>query len=76
MTKIVYYFFYLISLLPWRVIYVLADIEYFFVYHLVGYRKKIVRHNMATAFPEKTPEELSAIERKFYRRFQKRLRRS
>ena len=69
MTKIVYYFFYLISLLPWRVIYVLADIEYFFVYHLVGYRKKIVRHNMATAFPEKTPEELSAIERKFYHWF-------
>ena len=69
MTKIVYYFFYLISLLPWRVIYVLADIEYFFVYHLVGYRKKIVRHNMATAFPEKTPEELGVIERKFYHWF-------
>ena len=69
MTKIVYCFFYLISLLPWRVIYALADFEYLFVYHVVGYRKKIVRHNLSTAFPEKSPEELRAIERKFYHWF-------
>ena len=69
MAKIVYHLFHLISLLPWRVLYALADFEYFWVYRVVGYRRKIVRANLSSAFPEKSRDELRAIERKFYHWF-------
>jgi KDO2-lipid IV(A) lauroyltransferase len=37
------------------------------LYHFVGYRKKVVRGNLALVFPEKSKEERLKIERKFYR---------
>jgi len=37
------------------------------MYHVAGYRKKVVRENLKNSFPEKTPEELKILERKFYR---------
>ncbi len=37
------------------------------MYHVAGYRKKVVRQNLKNSFPEKTPEELKILERKFYR---------
>ena len=56
----------LISRLPFKVLYILSDIAYLFVYHLVGYRKEIVRKNLSASFPEKSEKELREIERKFY----------
>jgi len=69
MEKLVYYIFYTLSLLPFGMLYVLADIEYFFVYRVVGYRRKIVRHNLVTSFPEKGTAEIKKIEREFYHWF-------
>lgn len=69
MEKLVYYIFYTLSLLPFGVLYVLSDIEYFFVYRVVGYRRKIVRSNLVSAFPEKSEAEVRAIERGFYHWF-------
>lgn len=56
----------LLSLLPLSVLYVIAWIFYFFVYHIFGYRKKVVRANLRKVFPEKNEQELLAIEKKFY----------
>lgn len=53
MTKIVYWLFYALSLLPFRVLYVLSDMEFVLVYYVVRYRRKIVRRNLSTAFPQK-----------------------
>lgn len=64
---IVYSLFYLISLLPYRALYVLSDLFYFIIYYLARYRRKTVRHNITTSFPEKTAEEHVLIERRFYR---------
>ncbi len=50
----------------WLLYHVFLDIMYFFVYKVVGYRLKVVRGNLRTAFPEKTEEERRRIERKFY----------
>lgn len=36
------------------------------VYRLVGYRKKTVRYNLTTAFPDKELNEIKGIEKKFY----------
>ncbi len=69
-TKIIYPivhgFFYLLSLLPFRVLYALSDALYLLVYHVVRYRRKVVRSNLASSFPQKGESELREIERKFY----------
>ena len=70
MKKGLYYILYtllwLFSLLPLWVHYVIADIICVLVYHVVGYRKALVRKNLADSFPDKTAEELRAIEKAFY----------
>ena len=60
---------YLLSLLPLRVLYLVSDLLYFPLYHVVRYRRKIVRANLAGSFPEKDPEEIARIEKRFYRFF-------
>lgn len=49
--------------------YFIADIIYFFLYHVGHYRRDVVRKNLASSFPEKSPEELRKIEKQFYRNF-------
>jgi KDO2-lipid IV(A) lauroyltransferase len=71
MDAVAFYIFYgflwTITLLPLRVLYVISDLLYIIVYHIAGYRKKVVRNNLKNAFPEKTDAERASIERKFYR---------
>lgn len=73
MKKIVYYISYtlwfLFSLLPLRVWYVISDLLYYPVYYLVGYRRKVVRKNLTESFPEKSEKEIVRIEKDFYRYF-------
>ena len=64
-----YAFWYMLSLLHLRVLYVLSDIAFFFVYYLVGYRRKVVRRNLERCFPEKDKAERRQTERRFYRYF-------
>ncbi len=58
---------YLISLLPYRVIYLLSDLLYYLIYYVIRYRREVVRTNLSNAFPEKSGTERTAIEQKFYR---------
>jgi len=69
MYKLVYGIFYLLSLLPWRVIYLFSDFAYFLLYYVFGYRKQVVMGNLQTAFPEKTEAERKGIAKQFYRQF-------
>ncbi|MBS1596711.1 MAG: lysophospholipid acyltransferase family protein [Bacteroidetes bacterium] len=68
-----YYFtyscFYLVSLLPMRALYFIADGIYFIVYYLFGYRREVVMNNLLIAFPEKTEQERIRIAKQFYRNF-------
>ena len=57
----------LLSLMPLSLLYILADIFYILIYHVFGYRKKVVRENLQNSFPEKSPDQLIAIEKKFFR---------
>lgn len=59
-------FAYLIAITPFSLLYLRSDFYYFLVYHLVGYRKKVVRDNLAKSFPEKSKEEIKQIEKQFY----------
>lgn len=69
MYYIVYPLLYLLSLLPWRVIYFISDGLYGLVYYIIGYRKEVVMNNLAIAFPEKPEEERKKIAKEFYHQF-------
>lgn len=56
----------LISILPFRIFYFLSDCLYILVYHIVGYRKKTVRANLALALPHLSDKERLEIEKKSY----------
>ena len=60
---------YIISLMPFWVLYGIADFIFVLVYYVVRYRRKIVAKNMRESFPELSDKELSKIARKFYRNF-------
>ena len=62
-------FLYLVSILPFRALYILSDGLYIIFYYLIGYRKKVVIQNLKNSFPEKTEAEITAITKKFYRYF-------
>jgi len=62
-------FIYLLSLLPFRVLYLVSDIFFVFLYHVIGYRRKVVFTNLKNSFPEKSDAELNAICKDFYRYF-------
>jgi len=70
MEKVTYYLLYgiaySISLLPFRVLYLLSDFFFIIVYHIVGYRRKLVQKNLESSFPEKTEQERKKIEKQFY----------
>lgn len=69
MTQIVYVLFYTLSLLPFRILYGMADIGYVLLYYIIRYRRGVVRKNLVTAFPEKSIDYIKTIERKFYHWF-------
>lgn len=52
--------------LPFWVIFRLADIFYVLIYYVVRYRRKVVHENLTKSFPEKSPEEIHRITKKFY----------
>jgi Kdo2-lipid IVA lauroyltransferase/acyltransferase len=64
-----YVFIWLIALLPLRVLYLFSDLLFFLVFHVTGYRKKVVRENLLHAFPEKSASEIQQLTKKFFRHF-------
>lgn len=60
---------YLLSLLPMRVLYVISGGLYLLLYRIVGYRRKVVKKNLTGSFPEKSEEKLRKIEQGFYHFF-------
>ncbi len=66
---ILFLLWYLLSLLPFRALYLLSDLLYFPLCYCVRYRQKIIRKNLAESFPEKSPKERLKIERDFYHFF-------
>lgn len=60
---------YMMSLLPMRVLYVLSDLLYLLVAYVVKYRHHVIWKNLHESFPEKDETELKKIERNFYHWF-------
>jgi KDO2-lipid IV(A) lauroyltransferase len=68
-TGLVIMLFYLLSLIPLPVLFILSDLSYLILFYFVGYRKKIVLNNLSNAFPQKQLKELKQIQKSFYRHF-------
>ena len=70
MQAVIYYislpFIYLISILPFWLLYLFSDFLYLVIYHIFGYRKKVVLTNLSNSFPEKSESEINEICKKFY----------
>lgn len=73
MKKLTYYLIYgvayALSLLPFRVLYVISDAFFLLVYHVVRYRRKVVRKNLTSSFPEMSDADIRQTERQFYHWF-------
>ena len=59
--------FTLVGSLPLRVLYCVSDVVAFLAGDVVGYRRRVIRQNLSSCFPEKDVKELRRIERRFYR---------
>ena len=66
LTKVAIFFLYLLSLLPFWVLYLLSDAVFIILFYVAKYRRKVVQENLRNAFPEKTETERAAIEKKFF----------
>jgi KDO2-lipid IV(A) lauroyltransferase len=66
MYYVVFAFFYLLSLLPMRLLYIISDGIFGVVYYMIGYREKVVMKNLELVFPEKSNAERVKIAKAFY----------
>ncbi|WP_126244575.1 lysophospholipid acyltransferase family protein [Chitinophaga rhizosphaerae] len=60
-------FCYSVSILPLWLLYLISDLLYVFVYHILGYRRKTVLGNLRQAFPDKPEADIRRMARKYYR---------
>jgi len=67
LSRIGVFFLYLISLLPFWMLYILSDVLYVILYYLIKYRRGVVAENLANSFPEKSVAERKVIEKKYFR---------
>lgn len=62
-------FGWLISILPFRILYIFSDFISFVMQYVLKYRKDVIMGNLSKAFPEKSEDELNRIRFAFYRNF-------
>ncbi len=63
----IYPILYVISLLPFTVLYGLSSFIYFLLFYVFKYRRLVVWQNLKRAFPTKTDQDLRVIEKQFYK---------
>jgi Kdo2-lipid IVA lauroyltransferase/acyltransferase len=69
MYYIIYPLLYLLSLLPFFILYGISDFFAFLLRRVIKYRKDVILSNLQIAFPEKTQQERDQIAKKFYQYF-------
>ncbi len=60
---------YPLSWLPLRCLYMISDGLFVVIFHLIGYRRKLVRKNISESFPDMGEAQLRDAERGFYHWF-------
>jgi len=63
---LIYPFLWLISLLPFRLLYAFSDGIFVLIYHVFRYRRSVVKENLTLVFPNKSNQEIKRITKAFY----------
>ena len=58
---------YMLSLLPMWLHYLMADVLYLIIAHVVRYRHRVIWKNLRTSYPEKSEHELKTLQHQCYR---------
>jgi len=66
---LLYPILWVISILPFRLLYVVSDSVYGLLYYIIGYRKKVVQANLDLVFPEMPEKEKTRVKKAFYHHF-------
>lgn len=69
MNRLFYGIVYTFSLLPFSILYGFSWILYVLLNYVIGYRRKVIYHNIKNSFPEKSEKEIKEIQKKFYKNF-------
>lgn len=69
MNRLFYRIVYTFSLLPFSILYGFSWILYVLLNYVIGYRRKVIYHNIKNSFPEKSDKEIKEIQKKFYKNF-------
>lgn len=64
---LLYPFIWLLSIMPFWVLHIKSTALFVLAYYVIGYRRKVVRENIALALPERSEEEQRKIAKDFYR---------
>lgn len=62
----IYPVLWIISILPFRILYFLSDVLSVFVYYILKYRRKVVRSNLKLVFPKYSLQQIVEVERLYY----------
>ncbi len=63
---LIYPILWIVSMLPFRILYFVSDLLYILMYYVIGYRKKVVKENLNLVFPNKSEAELNIVLKRFY----------
>lgn len=66
LSYIVYFFVWLISFMPFWMLYIISDLNYLILSYLIRYRRSVINTNLKNSFPNKTDKERSKIRRAYY----------
>ena len=66
-TRIKFLPLYAFSFAPMFALYMLSNLAFIIVYHVIKYRRRVVLNNLENSFSDKSNQELEIIERAFYR---------
>ena len=73
MHKLIFYisapFIWLLSKLPFPILYLISNGLYYLLFYIIGYRKTVVLNNLKLTFPEKSISELKEIRKRFFKHF-------
>lgn len=61
------FFIILVGLIPFRLLYIFSDFTRIILYHVIGYRKKVVDQNLRHSFPDWSEDQYKKVTRGTYK---------
>jgi KDO2-lipid IV(A) lauroyltransferase len=64
---LVFPWLFLLSKLPFWILYRISDLIFVILYHIIKYRRKVVLENLRNSFPQREEKFIQSVERKYYK---------